>query len=204
MSRLENFMDSPTKINILKFVAFQIDKGLVNQNTGNARKAACIKILEAFGDDEDISAIDVRAEVLKFNNRHPGQLSPDSLNTYEKRVSATLDEFKKYRASPTSYKGVQGRGLGNGDKKDKKPKATTAVAPVQQEGGGAFVEALAPMQTQQRIATSAVTDTSLMMPFPLRPTFLAQLIIPRDLTKDEATRLCAFIQALAVEAPVAT
>lgn len=197
-------MDSPTKANVLKFVAYQINKGLVNQNTGNARKAACVKILETFGDDDDLSAIDVRVEVLKFNNRHPGQLSPDSLNTYEKRVSATLDEFKKYLANPTSYKGVQGRGLGNGDKKDKKSKATIAVAPAQQDGGGALVEASVPVQTQQKIATSAVTDTSLMMPFPLRPTFLAQLIIPRDLTKDEAIRLCAFIQALAVEAPVAT
>jgi hypothetical protein len=35
------------------------------------------------------------------------------------------------------------------------------------------------------------------LPFPLRPKFLAQVVIPRDLTRDEATRLCAFIQALA-------
>lgn len=199
-------MDSPTKANVLKFVTYQISKGLVNANTGNARKAACTKILEGFGDDEDLSNIDVRVEVLKFNNRHPGQLSPDSLNTYEKRLAATLDEFKKYLANPTGYKGVQGRGMPNGDKKDKKPRATPAGASAR-DTSTELVETQAPAQQapqpNQRIATSAVTDTSLMMPFPLRPTFLAQLIIPRDLTKDEATRLCAFIQALAVDPPVA-
>lgn len=185
-------MDSPTKANVLKFVDFQIAKGLVNVNTGNARKAACNKILEAFGDDDDLTSVDVRSEVLKFNNRHPGQLSPDSLNTYEKRVASTLDEFKKYLTNPTSYKGVIGRGITNGEKKDKKPPKvsdTTEVTVIDM-----------PPATPKQMPTSAVTDTSLMMPFPLRPTFLAQLIIPRDLTKDEATRLCAFIQALAVEA----
>lgn len=191
-------MDSPTKANILKFVDFQISKGLVNVNTGNARKAACNKILEAFGDDDDLTNVDVRSEVLKFNNRHPGQLSPDSLNTYEKRVASTLDEFKKYIANPTGYKGVIGRPIGNGSgKTDKKAKAADAVEP-----GTAVIETQA-AAPQQRVQTSAVTDTSLMLPFPLRPAFLAQLIIPRDLTKDEAARLCAFIQALAVDPPVA-
>lgn len=185
-------MDTPTKSNILKFIDFQIGKGLVNVNTGGARKAACNKILEAFGDDDDLSAVDVRSEVLKFNNRHPGQLSPESLGTYEKRVAATLDEFKKWAANPTGYKGVIGRGITNGEKKEKKvpPKSmgTTDVTVIDQP------------PAPKSMPTSAVTDTSLMMPFPLRPQFLAQIIIPRDLTKDEATRLCAFIQALVVEA----
>jgi hypothetical protein len=189
-------MNSLTKANVLKFADYQISKGLVNVNTGNARKAACNKLLEAFGDDDDLTKVDVRSEVLKLNNRHPGQLSPDSLNTYEKRVSATLDEFKKYLADPTAYKGVVGRGIANGEKKEKKQKAAAA------ETVTAMVET-PPPHPQQRIATSAVTDTSLMMPFPLRPSFLAQLIVPRDLTKDEAQRLCAFIQALAVDPPVA-
>jgi hypothetical protein len=45
------------------------------------------------------------------------------------------------------------------------------------------------------------TDISLRLPFPLRPTFLAHVVIPRDLTKDEAKRLAMFIDALAHDAP---
>lgn len=184
-------MDSPTKANVLKFIDFQISKGLVNVNTGNARKAACNKLLEALGNDDDLTNVDVRSEVLKFNNRHPGQLSPDSLGTYEKRVTSTLNEFKKYREDPTGYKGVTGRQTSTNGKTDKKAKSSDATE---------ITVIDMPPAAPKQMPTSAVTDTSLMMPFPLRPTFLAQLIIPRDLTKDEAARLCAFIQALAVEA----
>jgi len=38
---------------------------------------------------------------------------------------------------------------------------------------------------------------ALALPFPLRPAFLAQVVVPRDMTKDEARRLCAFIASLA-------
>lgn len=190
-------MDTLTKAGLLRFIAFQINKGLVNGNTGGARKAACVKILEAFGDDEALDSVDVRSEVLKFNNRHPGQLSPDSLNTYEKRVAASLEEFKKYLANPTGYKGVAGRSPATGAARERKAKPEPAVS----DTGTAMVEA--GVAAPHRVATSAVTDTSLMLPFPLRPAFLAQLIVPRDMTKDEAARLCAFIQALAVDTPVA-
>lgn len=34
--------------------------------------------------------------------------------------------------------------------------------------------------------------------FPLRLPFMAQIVVPRDLTSEEAERLCAFIRALTV------
>ena len=37
---------------------------------------------------------------------------------------------------------------------------------------------------------------SIALPFPLRPAYLAQIVIPLDLTKDEAERLCAFVRSL--------
>lgn len=39
--------------------------------------------------------------------------------------------------------------------------------------------------------------TNLVFPFPLRPKYLAQICIPRDMTKEEAERLCAFVRSLA-------
>jgi hypothetical protein len=39
-------------------------------------------------------------------------------------------------------------------------------------------------------------------PFPIRPKFLAQIVIPRDLTKEEADRLCAFVMSLAAPEPL--
>ena len=186
-------MDNLSKSNLLKFIDYAIQKGLVKANTGGGWKAACSKILEAFGPDDDLSAVDVPSEVLRYNNRHPGVLSPDSLNQYQKRVVLVLAEFGKYLASPTTYKGLS-RPSPNGklaEKRKAEVKSGTEAAPVMPE----------PHPAPQRHVTGAVTETSLMMPFPLRTTFLAQIIIPRDLTKDEASRLCTFIQALAHETP---
>ena len=36
----------------------------------------------------------------------------------------------------------------------------------------------------------------LCMSYPLRPDYVAQVVVPRDMTTEEAQRLCAFVQAL--------
>jgi len=38
--------------------------------------------------------------------------------------------------------------------------------------------------------------------FPMRPGYLAQVVLPRDLTKEEAARLCAFVMSLAASPPL--
>jgi hypothetical protein len=188
-------MDTPTKANHLQFIDFCLSKGLVNSHTGGGLKAACNKILEEYGPDDDLSKIDVPSEVVRYNNRHPGALSPDTLGQYQKRVQLVMAEFAKYRDSPITYKGM-GRGtIPNGkatEKRKTEAKAANEAPP-----------SLPPMEHApppvRHPVTSAVTETSLALPFPLRPTFLAQIVIPRDLTKEEAGRLCTFIQALAQE-----
>lgn len=190
-------MHKLNKSGAISFIEYLIAKSLVNTNTGNGWKAATNKVLEEFGPEDDLNDVDVPSEVLKYNNRHPGALSPDSLNQYQKRVVTVISEFKKYLASPTTYKGAATRPISAAAKVGVKVKGPLTDAKTA-EPGTAVIEVPPPAKHP----TSAVTDTSLMMPFPLRPTFLAQLIIPRDLSKDEAARLCAFIQALAVDTPM--
>jgi len=190
-------MQSFTKSGALQFLSYCITKGLVNSNTGAGLKAAFTKIMEEFGPDDELTGVDVQSEVLRYNNRHPGALSPDTLLQYQKRVLTVLEEFQKYQASPTTYKGPASRAPTNGGKSSDKKSSS--------ESKSLAVVGTTPNEPQpQKQITSAVTDTSLMMPFPLRPTFLAQIIIPRDLTKDEALRLCNFIQALAQDTPAIT
>jgi hypothetical protein len=191
-------MDKPTKNNVLKFVDYCMAKGLVNQHTGGGWKAACNKILEDYGPDDDVSGIDVPSEIIRFNNRHPGLLSPDSLGQYQARVKTVLGEFGKYLNSPTTYKGVSRAVPTNGKTADKRKTDTSkdkAVDAVIIEPARPALPATKPVNA----VTGTVTDTSLVMPFPLRQTFLAQIVIPHDLTKAEAARLSNFIMALARE-----
>lgn len=189
-------MHAFTKSGALQFIQYAIDKGLVNSNTGGGWRAAFGKILEEFGSDDLLTDIDIPSEVLRYNNRHPGALSPDSLNQYKKRVLLVIQEFKKYTDSPTTYKGVLNR-PSSGNKQNGRKATSDSKSLTLAPSDTSIVET----PTQKQV-TSAVTETSLMMPFPLRPNFLAQIIIPRDLTKDEAARLCNFIQALAQEPAV--
>lgn len=187
-------MNQPTKAGLLRFIDFAIQKGLVNGNTGGGWKAAVNKILEEYGEGHDVTSLDVKSEVIRFNNRHPGLLSPDSLNQYEKRVIYAIAEFEKYRNGPTTYQGPSKRASSNGKASEKrKPVVATKVAPP----GPTQDPSAQPPQSTAGVAT----ESSLTMPFPLRPNFLAQLVVPRDMNKDEASRLCAFIQAIAQDAP---
>lgn len=189
-------MHAITKDGMLKFIQYSIDKGLVNANTGVGWRAACNKILEEFGPDDDLKNIDVPSEVMKYANRHPGVLSPDSLSQYQKRVQLVMGELAKYISNSTTYKGVMPRSA-NGKTVERKRQAS---APAAKEALTLPAPPTSPDQAPQaKQISGAVTETSLMMPFPLRPTFVAQLVIPRDLSKDEAERLCAFIRALAHE-----
>jgi hypothetical protein len=48
-----------------------------------------------------------------------------------------------------------------------------------------------------------MSTQQLVYPFPIRNDLLpAQIVVPGDLTKEEADRLCAFIQALVIPAEV--
>lgn len=49
------------------------------------------------------------------------------------------------------------------------------------------------------MSSGAITKTALVMPFPMRQNFNAQIIIPKDMTHEEAIRLCAFVMSLASE-----
>jgi hypothetical protein len=150
------------------------------------------KILEAVGPDDDLRQLDIKSEIHKYANKHPGALSPDSLNQYEKRIALALDQFVKFKESPTGYKPI-GRAptAGKAPRKDK-------VVP----GLSASKADVSDPPHPTKPVTGMATDTSLAMPFPLRAGFLAQIVIPRDLTKEEAARLCAFINTLALPSAV--
>jgi hypothetical protein len=190
-------MDALNKAGLVQFLNMITDRGWVNLNTGGALKAATNKILADMPPETDVGSIDVDVEIRRYNNLHPGVLSPDSLATYTKRVKAAINHYQQYVADPTKYK-PPGRS------------PTGAPAPAPKKAGKSAstksdVTDVAvidlpppPPPPSQRIESYIATEANLALPFPLRPGYLAQVIIPRDMTKAEAARLCAFISTLAV------
>ena len=169
-------------------------QGLVNGNTAAGWKAAFSKILENVADGEDVRNVDVKTAIRRYNNAHPGELSPASLLTYERRLNVMIAEFQSYVAEPAKYKG-HGRHPTTGINRRK-------------------VEGRNPAESVHRSSAEVVPGTGslatsgsrppqstggLALEFPMRPDFLAQVVVPRDMRLDEARRFTAFILTLAAD-----
>jgi hypothetical protein len=175
-----------SKSSLLKFLDTSVAKGMVNANTGAGLKAACVKILDDVADDADVRGIEVNTAVIRYNNRNPDVLAPNSLAQYQRRVSRAISDFVRWVENPAAFK-MRSRGTPerNGKTGGKAPGKHAAVR----------AQDAPPAQGIPAITTSA----GLPMSFPLRPDFLAQVVIPRDLTADEARRLGAFLLTLAAD-----
>jgi hypothetical protein len=193
-------METMNKGDMVAFVDMMTTKGWINGNTGGGYKAALSKILGDVPGEEDVRKIDVKTQVLRYNNLNPGDLSPASLKQYEKRVAQCIQHFINWKTDPTAFKPPQ-RVLsnGNGDKPDK-PKATAKAAKPALKAAAPTPAATTDAPREHELPKPAVgtsTGQNLVLPYPLRPGYLAQIIVPLDMTKDEAARLCAFISTLA-------
>ena len=172
-----------------QFLSYIGDKGLVNAGTAKGWKVAVSQILTDLSqaEEQDVRKIDIDVAFRRYMNKNPGTLAPSTLTEYRRRIPTAVQEFLAWKADPVGYKP---RGLGK---------------PVRNSNGGGNGERPAARRTERPAATAHVTMPSqtpsgaLPMPFPLRPDFLAQLVLPRDLTADEAKRLSAFITALVVD-----
>ena len=194
-------MKGYSKRALMEFVETSIKKGWINANTGAGVRAACRQILEQLADEDDVRGVDVGAAVGQFANRNPGKLSGDSLRVYESRVRGVIENFTAFVTDPVSYKPGSKSGP---------PRARRAEMRNGKEGGipkgqGEPMSA-AGHHSMSRATTgrAMATETTLILPFPLRADFLAQVIVHRDMTKDEAKRLAVFIDALAQDKPSVT
>lgn len=184
-----------SKAALFKFVETAERQGLMNSNTAASLRAAAAKLLEDVGDAEDIRNTDVQAAKIRHHNKHPGDLTPGSLRTYETRLRRLLHQFFQYTEDPTKFKPrSRAASKPNGDREGhteskgrKRPKAT------------ARREVTLLPSAAELMQPASATSTSLAMSYPLRENFVAQVVLPRNMTSDEARKLCAFIRTLATD-----
>lgn len=171
---------------LLKFLGTVVAQGLMNANTAGGLKAACSKILDDLAEGDDVRSVDVNTAVIRYNNRNPGALSPNSLAEYQRRVTRAIADFVSWRDDPMGFKPKR-KGTSTRNGKRTEPRSDRQI--------------LAPRPETPAHPGSPTAPTSLGLPlsYPLRPDFLAQVVIPRDLTAEEARRLGAFLLTLAVD-----
>lgn len=169
---------------LLSFADMLVEKGLAKPNTAGGLRVAAAKILD--DDVADVRTVDVALAIKRYNNKNPGKLSPASLAEYEKRVVNLTKEFVRYHEDPAGYTGLASRAGTAAPRRDRERSSSKSGAKPSEEVTTAGPPPRAPR-------------SGLSLEYPLRPDFLAQVVVPLDMKVDEARRLCAFVMTLAAD-----
>jgi hypothetical protein len=181
---------------LARFVEFVVATGLVNPSTAQGWRVATTKVLEELTPEElaDVRRIDVEETFRAFLHRHPGRLSPASVGEYRRRVGRAIEEFVRWVDDPGAYGAL-------GSAAARQPDGT---GPRRRGRGRPHASPGDPVRTSNGDDRAPVTPRALApqrrdglaLEYPLRPGFLAQVVVPPDLTVDEARRMGAFLLTL--------
>jgi hypothetical protein len=206
---------------LARFIEFVVVKGLVHPATAQGWRVATTKVLEELSPEEtaDVRRIDVERTFKDFLNRYPGRLSPASVGEYRRRVGRAIEEFTRWMEDPGSYtfrptarpqersrKEARGRlGRAAEDAGGTAP-GTETNGTAAGGGAGSGQGMWAGERRASRSSSSGQPEVGPAGPhapttfdYPLRPDLLAQVMVPRDLTVEEARRMGAFLVTLAAD-----
>ncbi|MFQ5627585.1 MAG: hypothetical protein ACE5I1_02400 [bacterium] len=171
---------------MLSFLDWAAQKGIMKSATASAMKAASNKVLGGLDENtkKDLSKIDVEAAFKKFRKTDPNAsgLNRDSLKTYLNRTKKAVEEFLAYKTDPDNWTPSipqRARQSKNGNSR-----AVAGLAGGRQAG-------------QTALPLHFPEDVALTYQFPLRPHQVIKILgLPRDLKTAEARRLAAFLMTL--------
>ena len=172
------------KLDLMQFLDFCGDKGLMNPQTASARKASAGSLLSILSEDEaaDVTKLDLNQITQRFLNLKGNSFKPESVKVYKSRTESSIRDFVAYKKDPLSFKpALEQRATRNSEAKSKLP----------------AVEKSGSTPSSQPNQTSFQTD-GLIFPIPLRPDVTIKIAgIPSDLTQAEARKIANVVAALA-------
>jgi hypothetical protein len=173
---------------LARFIEFVVAKGLVHPATAQGWRVATAKVLEELSAEElaDVRRIEVETTFKEFLNRYPGRLSPASVGEYRRRVIRAIEEFVRWMEDPGAY---AFRSPARSPRSDARRRLDLPA----DAGPGS-----SPVRARPGAPGPARSD-GITLAYPLRPDLLAQVVVPRDLTVEEARRMGAFLVTLAVD-----
>lgn len=169
----------------LRFFDTAEEQGLMNRGRARALRTGVQQILTDLpdGQQRDVRTIDFEAAFKRYLNKNPGRLIPKSMADYRRRLDHALREFTEYNSNPTAYqsggRASRASASGNGARAKKRDDGAQEKRPVP--------------------AVPIPKQSGLALDFPLRPEYRAQVVIPADMTTEEARRLGAFLLTLAAD-----
>jgi hypothetical protein len=175
-----------TRADLLAFLDYLADKGLMARATVTARKVAANRVLGILSGAEasDVTALDLNEAMRRFGNLQGKDFTPASLQTYLSRLRSAVDDFKTYLDNPLVFRPrVQQRERRRTEGKKEEVSGTSEEASV------------AP--TSRAHASAPLVSS--VLPIPLRADLTVYVQgLPFDLTDAEAAKIANVIRAMAM------
>jgi len=166
---------------LLDFLDYEREKGLVKEATVSARKAAVNAVFGILDNEEaqDLREVELDSVITRFANLNSSKFTPDSLKTYKSRAASALADFLAYRTNPLSFKpGLNARTTKRSKVEDREERRS----PEASFAGG----------------SSNQPNSPVTIPIPIRPDLAVRIVgLPSDLTKKEANKIAKVVMAMA-------
>jgi hypothetical protein len=174
-----------SKKDLMDFLEFCGEKGLMNPQTAAARKASVSSFLGILdeNDAQDVTTLDLDVVTSKFLNLRGKDFKQDSVKVYKSRVESSIRDFVAYKNDPLGFKPNIGQ-------RERKPSDEKVAPKANLQKGN---------QPAHVTPTDHLQDT-MIFPIPIRPGLVVKVAgIPPDLSSSEARKIANVIMALAIE-----
>lgn len=186
-------MDANGK-DLVEFWNWAAQRGEMGGHTARALRSACKEVLTTVEPDSwetlDLRALDAESLCQRFVRLKAGSnFKPDSLTAYQQRFRRALGSYLDYLEAPDKwqYRPESPSSPTKETGKARKPKTSARRGQSKPRSGSEGVDPNDPQM--------------LTYPFPVRPWggLVVNITLPADLTRQEAKRLAAFVESLAVD-----
>lgn len=182
--------ENRSRDDLIRFLEYLGDKGLVARATASARRTAAAKVLSVLSNEEaqDVIGINLDHVMGRFDNLNPHQYTPESLQAYRSRLKTALEDFRSYCDNPVTFRPsgqtrIKQKSVSNGAKTTKKITSSAPTAP------------------QSAPSTTPAIDLPNVnqLPIPLRQNLTVRIFgLPFDLSKQEAQKIANIVLAHAL------
>ncbi len=165
----------------LKFLREGAVTGLTSPATARSRKLAAENLLVQLKPHEraDLRLLDVDELCSRFHKLQGSTIRPENIQLYNERLCGALKDFISWTSDPAGFQSIEGE----------KPEAVLVAA--RDTPGQA--------QAREELALNPPRSPHDIFPIPIREDLVVYLQnVPLDLTRAEARKIAAVIQALAL------
>lgn len=168
---------------LLSFIKQCVMTGVLNPATGRARQNAARNLLPLTTEAEqrDVRLLDISDLAGRFHKLEGASIRPESLEIYQRRLQAALDDFLRWRASPDDFT----------------PSGQAERERVTRPDSESFAPRDPRDEAREALALDPPRKAGEVFPIPIREDTVVYLQnVPLDLSAREADRICRVVRAL--------